>query len=250
MIQESTTIDVRGISMQLVCYTRALKLCARMNRETEVLDFIDSIPHGAVLYDLGACEGRFALYAALRGIRTYVFEPEEQNFTALAENLRLNGPHKIPLVPFRYAVGRQTESAELRIGQPWAGGHQRVLMNGSGRADLRFLDVLTQSVEVVSLDEFIDDENLPAPNFLKVDVDGSELAFLEGARQTLRRPELKAIIFELCRTDAGYLQAIRILKSAGLVQTSEHEVEPGLFNVVFRRDADHSGAEAGRNGLG
>jgi FkbM family methyltransferase len=220
-----------------------------MNRETEVLDFIDTIPHRAVLYDLGACEGRFAIYAALRGIRTYAFEPEELNFAALEENLRLNGLHTLPLVPFRCAVGRQTETAKLKIGQPWAGGHQRVLLNGAGRADLRFGEVLTQTVDVVSLDDMIDDENLPIPNFLKVDVDGSELAFLEGARRTLRRPELQGIIFELCRTDAGYLQVLRLLDAAGFVRTDEHEVEPELFNIVFRREARSRSAEASWDGL-
>ncbi|MGE3317122.1 MAG: hypothetical protein AB7O26_18550, partial [Planctomycetaceae bacterium] len=150
MMTESTAIDLRGISMTLVCYTRALRLCARMNRETEVLDFIDAIPRGSVLYDLGSCEGRFAIYAASRGIRVFAFEPEEQNFSALTENLALNPQAREFLRPFRCAVGRRTESALLRIGQPWAGGHQRVLAAGSGRFDLAFPEVSTQTVDVVA----------------------------------------------------------------------------------------------------
>ena len=59
---------VRGVNLSLVSYTRALELCARMNYETEVLDFIDEIGEGQVLYDLGACEGRFALYAAMQQV--------------------------------------------------------------------------------------------------------------------------------------------------------------------------------------
>jgi hypothetical protein len=89
--QMAAKVHVRGTSMQLAAYTRALELCARMNRETEVLDFIDSVPLGGCLYDLGACEGRFALYAALRSIRCYAFEPESMNFAAMLRNIDLNG---------------------------------------------------------------------------------------------------------------------------------------------------------------
>src|SRR5581483_3974241 len=100
----STT--VRGIELRLVGYTRALELCARMNRETEVLDFIDGMERGAVLYDIGACEGRFSLYAASRGIRCIAFEPEELNFKALTENIDLNqaGVGRL-ITPWQCAVG-------------------------------------------------------------------------------------------------------------------------------------------------
>jgi FkbM family methyltransferase len=235
MILEQTAVNVRGITMNLVCHTRALRLCARMNRELEVLDFIDAIPLGAVFYDLGACEGRFSLYAALRGVRTFSFEPEEQNFGVLQENIRINDVRADLLRPFRCAVGRKSETAILRIGQPWAGGHQRVLTNSVGRADLSFPEVMSQQVDVVALDDFIEVKQIPVPNYLKIDVDGSELAFLEGARQTLRNSELRAIVFELCRADEGCASAIDLLADAGFVPCSEHLVEPGLFNIVFQR---------------
>src|SRR5947207_15699801 len=85
------TNQVRGIELRLVGYTRPLELCARMNRETEVLDFIDGIGAHEVLYDLGACAGRFSLYAALRGVRCFAFEREELNFRALMADIELNG---------------------------------------------------------------------------------------------------------------------------------------------------------------
>ena len=61
-----TEVDVRGSTLNLMTYTRSLKLCAKMNYETENLDFIDGMKQGEVLFDLGACEGRYSIYAALR----------------------------------------------------------------------------------------------------------------------------------------------------------------------------------------
>lgn len=230
--------EVRGTALRLVGYTRALALCARMNRETEVLDFIDDIGAGEVLYDLGACEGRFALYAALRGVRCYAFEPEARNFHALTENLALNGARAVAhLTPLPYAVGATNHVTALRIAQPWAGGHHRVLA-GAARVDLALEFTSAQEVEVVALDDFITARGIAPPAYLKVDVDGSELPFVRGARATLSRAGLKGVMFELQTADRVYAELLRTMRACGFVEFSRHEIEPQLFNVWFKRPAN------------
>jgi FkbM family methyltransferase len=238
-LSKFVTTDVRGVSMRLVAFTRSLELCARMNYETEVLDFIDCIERGAVLFDLGACEGRFAVYAALKGVECHAFEPETANFQALLENAALNrGDAGNLLHPHNLAIGARRHEATLNIGQPWAGGHHKVISTAPARADLAFEAVAEQQVTVASLDEMIDAGELPSPQYLKVDVDGSELPFLAGAKQTLASPALKAMIFELCESDDSYGDIVNVLAGAGLKLRSRHQVpnEPHLFNVVFRRE--------------
>jgi FkbM family methyltransferase len=230
--------EVRGIMLRLVGYTRALELCARMNREIEVLDFIDGIKEGETFYDLGACEGRFALYAALRHVQVYAFEPEEMNFRALQQNIELNeerASHR--LTPFRYAVGASNHTTTIKIAQPWAGGHQKVLSDVSGRVDLAFNFSAEQEVQVVSLDDFMARNHLPQADHMKIDVDGSELAFIKGATHTLSHPQLRRIIFELHQEDESYGQVKAFLASRGFVVTGSHEVEPHLLNVIFERQA-------------
>jgi len=228
--------DVRGIRMRLVAYTRALELCAKMNYETEVLDFIDRIEEGAVLYDLGACEGRFSLYSALRKVHCYAFEPEAMNYRAMLQNIELNGERaKQYLKPLNLAVGAGNGRSVLKIGQPWAGGHHRVVSGAPNRIDLSFDTVSQQEVTMVSLDQFISANNLPRPDYLKVDIDGSELPFLEGAIETLASPQLKGIIFELCKRDESYHKAISVLASCGFRAGRHCQVEPELFNVFFER---------------
>ena len=229
------TAHVRGAILRLASHTRALELCARMNRETEILDFIDKCAPGSILYDLGACEGRFAIYAALRGIHCYAFEPEALNFQTLLENMELNGVEvRRLIVPLKYAVGQTSQSGTIRIGQPWAGGHHRVV-KGNGRVDLTFVSALEQEIEIVSLDELIGSGCLPPPDYLKVDVDGSELAFIQGSAATLRRKELKAIIFELSDRDENYRPILGLLNSCDFAVSRRYEIEPNLFNVWFKR---------------
>ncbi len=238
MASEIRRIDVRGTPMQLACHNNALRYYAQMHQEPEVLDFIDEMPSSAVFYDLGACEGRFALYAALRGVRTFAFEPELLNFRTLVENQELNSLNgDSQLTAYRLAIGNYSGRGVMRVAQPYPGGHLRNLVQ-AGLPELPSNEqVFMQGVDVIALDEWIERNRLPQPNYLKVDVDGSEVLFLEGARRTIQSSELKRVIFELWRDDPVYARAEQELAAAGLHVAEEHLVQPGLFNVVFRRAA-------------
>jgi len=193
-----------------------------------------------VLYDLGACEGRFALYAAKRRIRCFAFEPEAANFQALMENIALNCESvRNYITPVNCAVGSYTGRAKLQVGQPWAGGHHKTVSHEAARADLAFDVVTEQDISIVSLDDCIRDEKLPQPNYLKIDVDGSELAVLDGAAETLSSRKLKKVIFELCTADASYQQVVSRLQCLGF-EVGAHYAVPkttDLFNVSFARRA-------------
>jgi FkbM family methyltransferase len=240
---KTVEVDVRGTLLRLAAYTRALTLCARMNRETEVLDFIDSMPPDAVMYDLGACEGRFAVYAALRNIRCYAFEPEAMNFAAKLRNIDINGDRaKALITPFNLAVGERTRTGNLKIAQPWAGGHQKVLDDGSTRVDLDFNFTSDQEVQVVAIDPFVSEYALPPPDFLKVDVDGSERSFIKGSIKTLQSKQLKGIMFELHERDTSYDEVVSFLQTSGFAIRARFEVEPGLFNIRFERRSEMAGS--------
>ena len=208
-----------------------------MNRETEVLDFIDQIKAGEVLYDLGACEGRFSIYAALRGVRCYAFEPETLNFETLIQNVELNDGAGRSLTPMNLAVGESNHATTIRIAQPWAGGHHRVVSDADGRIDLDLDFTSEQTVQVIALDQFAAAEQLPLPDYIKVDVDGSELAFIRGAQSILKHETLKALMFELHFRDRNYQPIIDLLSSFGFEMYGRYEIEPHLFNVWFKRRA-------------
>jgi hypothetical protein len=117
------------------------------------------------------------------------------------------------------------------------GGHLRNLVQ-AGLTDAPGTEqIFMQGVEVVALDAWIERNRLPVPNYLKVDVDGSEILFLEGARRTLNALELRAIIFELSQDGPVYSRAGAVLEKSGFRPVAEHFIQPGLFNVEFRRAA-------------
>jgi FkbM family methyltransferase len=233
---KSVETTIRGVTLKLVAYSRALELCARMNRELEVLDFIDAIPSGGVLYDCGACEGRFSLYAGLKGITCISFEPEAKNFQAFTDNIALNGGAEHSHIrAFKYAIGERSGTASLQIAQPWPGGHQKVLSGSPGRSDLNFNFTDQEVVGVVSLDTFITEKNLPLPTHMKIDVDGSEMLLLKGAGATLSSPVCRDLMFELNPSDILFADIVSIVECYGFREIKRFEVEPGLFNIHYKK---------------
>jgi FkbM family methyltransferase len=228
-------VETRNIKFWLHNFNRSLDLCARMNYETEILDFIDSLEREDVLYDLGACEGRFLIYAQLKGLNVYSFEPDESNFKVLKSNLILNDIDSDR--HFNLGVGEEDRVQTMQIGQPWAGGHQKIVVNQYNRNDLNFNFSESKIVEIVSLDSFIIKNHLPFPNAIKIDIDGSEVSFLKGAIQVLQRPELKKIIFELNKKDSHYPWIINFLNDIGFKQGQEFQIpnEQFLFNINFTK---------------
>ncbi len=235
--EKYTDINVRGVDFKLMTYTRSLELCARMNYETENLDFIDTMEPGSVMYDLGACEGRFSIYAALKGIKVIAFEPEIRNYAVFEQNRNINKIDVASLKTVNAGVGAKDETAVMNIGQPWEGGHQKVVDHGGVRNDLAFDFVERQEIKIKSLDTFLSDQNNPSPDYLKIDIDGSEIPFLNGAEKTLSNPGLKGIIFELFLGDPNFESIMTRMKSYGFSEESRHAVpnEPELYNIIFRK---------------
>jgi FkbM family methyltransferase len=234
--EQITSVNVRNTSFRLLTFNRSLELCARMNYEVENLDFIDNLPPNAVLYDLGACEGRFSIYASRKALKVFSFEPNKDNFEILQKNIQLNDLTE-EITTFNSGVGEASKKAILQIGQPWPGGHQKEVKHDEVREDLNFSFVGSEEIDIVSLDSIIEEKKLPIPDALKIDIDGSEVPFLKGAQKTLRQPQLKQIIFELDTADKNYSWILENLKSAGFVTTASFQVpnEPTLFNVILKK---------------
>ncbi len=70
-------------------------------KEPETLEWIDGIPWGEVLWDIGANIGLYTCYAAkARGCRVVAFEPSIFNLELLARNISLNGlTSKATIIP-------------------------------------------------------------------------------------------------------------------------------------------------------
>jgi len=100
------------------------------------------------------------------------------------------------------AVGRTTGSTEFWVHASTSMGRIGPAKNGAGDklADHSFQRSI--EVELVSLDDFIYRENKPAPDVVKLDIEGGEVEALPGMRKMLQehRP---LMLVEIHGTEAG-----------------------------------------------
>jgi FkbM family methyltransferase len=133
--------------------------------------------------DVGANVGSYTILACgAAGARGIAFEPIAATFSRLQENVRLNHL-ETRVTCVNKAVGAATGQVEFLAGLDTM---NRALAPGETSEK-------AERVEVTSLDQYLDGRE---PCVLKIDVEGYEIAVLEGATDTLRSPKLRAVIIE------------------------------------------------------
>lgn len=130
------------------------------------------ISPGAVVYDVGAHVGFYTLLAsrlAEPGGKVIAFEPLPRNLHFLREHLRLNQVSNVRVIELALA-DRDDEVS---------------FAEGENSFNARISDEGKLRVRTAALDDLISRENLPAPDFIKMDIEGAETMALQGARQIL-----------------------------------------------------------------
>jgi len=137
---------------------------------------------GMTVYDVGAFQGLLTLFFASRAKTVVSFEPNTQNHKRLMENLTLNGIKNVEVR--KVGVGSRRETRRM-VGSPLMMGGASVdgkTVEGLLRAGV---ETLAEEISIVALDEEIPQTSLPAPDFIKIDIEGWEIEALRGARNSL-----------------------------------------------------------------
>lgn len=138
----------------------------------------------AVVYDVGAFEGILTLFFSRQAKRVVAYEPNPASYRRLLENVRLNNVGNVTVR--NLAVGDHEDSITIIYDRLMPGG-----ATGDSKVGEQISDTSRRTrsikVDVAPLDLDILRSDLPAPDFIKVDIEGMELPALQGMRQTLSR---------------------------------------------------------------
>jgi FkbM family methyltransferase len=212
-------------------------------KEPCTIEWIAEFRAGEVLVDVGANVGMYTVWAAkTRGVRVYAFEPEAQNYGVLNRNLVLNGLGD-KVTAYCLALSDAAGFAQLHLSTLQAGGSCH---SYGERVDFRHEPMqpqFSQGCMSARLDDLVRDGIVPAPHYLKIDVDGFEPKVLAGATEALRGRALKSLLVEVNQNLPDHMEMVRQLNALGFrhdpAQVARAERKEGPFKGcaehVFRR---------------
>ncbi len=194
------------------------------SKEPETLSWIDSFAPKDVLWDIGANVGLYSVYAGLRGLIVYAFEPSVFNLEFLVRNIHANlVTDAVGVIPV--AVGTQSVTLEeLHLpSTAWGDSQNTITTDLAHKLEVVSKEkpfAISYRTVGIPLDEIAATFKILPPTHLKIDVDGIEATILETGPRLLT--EIQSVLVEVpLNTDA----ASRITKSltrAGLRHSSTH----------------------------
>ena len=228
--------DIRTVRSGDVCFKMSCRskwtaaLADSFSRfELDTKAWIDGLPDGSVIWDIGAHVGAISLYAAKKGHRVFAFEPHADNYSVLCRNLHLNELSGV-VTAYGIGLGTKTELNVLKLSGQEAGS----AMNTVGQAKSQFGEIemaLDQGVVVVTGDDLLQQFGLPQPYAIKLDVDGNEPEVLRGASQVLRGAS--TLLIEIEGDNKGARDVLQPIEEAGLVDRTSPETVSR--NRIFER---------------
>ena len=167
-----------------------------------------NIKEGDIVIDCGAYIGEFTLYAAKaawKAGKVIAFEPDHGFFKELEKNIALNDLHNVILVE----KGVWSKEDRLKFS---SGSQSSNLFAGNLEYNTTSYDVL-----VTSLDSELKKRGIAKVDFIKMDVEGSEIEAVKGARAILERcgPQLAIASYHALNGQKTHIELEKILKNFG-----------------------------------
>jgi FkbM family methyltransferase len=212
-------------------------------KEPWTLEWIAAFQPGDVLLDCGANVGMYTIWAAAtRGAVVYAFEPESQNYALLNRNILMNNLSKRV---HAYCMGLSDTRglSTLHIADLRAGGSCHAVGEALDYKHEPLKAVFRQACITDTVDALVAANQIPAPNHIKIDVDGFEPRVIAGAVATLSGKEVRSLLIETNQNLADHREMVTQLNAMGFrhdpAQVARAERKEGAFKgvaeYVFKR---------------
>jgi len=145
-----------------------------MDEKTIVESVVSDLSEDDIFYDVGANVGLYTCFAAQKSNITVAFEPHPKNAERLRENIAFN--HLTNVKVREEALSDTEGTAKLAVtGTSVAGEGTHALATGSERKTVDICVAIADNLP----------QDVPAPDVVKIDVEGAEMSVLRGMKETL-----------------------------------------------------------------
>jgi FkbM family methyltransferase len=160
------------------------------------------IQPGWVVYDVGANVGYLTvLFAKLTGKngKVYAFEPLPANIERLVKNVEANDV-KEQVIVCPYAIGDRRDEVVFYLGNSDDTGKVETIVTANEKETKENKDKLI--VEMITLDEFAEQNTDHYPQLIKMDIEGAEVLAIKNMQRILQTIK-PFMIIEIHSKDAG-----------------------------------------------
>jgi FkbM family methyltransferase len=195
------------------------------SKEPDTVRWIEGFDRNDTAFDIGANIGAYSLIMAKYAKRVFSFEPSVFTFSTLVKNIYTNKASNI--VPVNIALSSRKKIGEFAYSSTELGSSVHGLdVNLEGEA-------YRQQILSCSIDDFVADFGIEAPNHIKLDVDGAEFDILKGATRTISASTFKSLMVE---ADDERKKMFGFLESLGLKQKARYHIgNADMYNCLFIR---------------
>lgn len=235
------TLDTehQGLTFTLSCPNSLnyWRIATFSKKEPETLEWIDQLPEGSVLWDIGANVGLYSIYAAKRKrCRVFSFEPSVFNLEILAKNVWLNGlTDRVTLIPL--PLSDQLGVNKLNMSSTDWGGALSTFGKDFGHDGAPLNKLFEFQTLGITMQDGVKTLAIPSPDYIKMDVDGIEHLILKGGASVLAG--VKQVLVEINDNFSEQAeQAAALLSQSGLVLKDKRHsemIESGNFRSTFNQ---------------
>ena len=207
-----------------------------LTKEPDTIAWIDGMPEGDTLIDIGANMGIYTIYAAKRGLKVIAFEPEAQNYALLTRSIMIN---ELDVPAYCLALSDEFKADSLYLSAFLPGGSCHTFgadWNHRLQARERPVGPLKQGCVAMPLDML----GIKADH-IKIDVDGLEHKVIAGAVKTISKA--KSVLIEINQNLTEHKTLVSYMQNIGFTfdpeQVESARRKSGTFencgNYIFYR---------------
>ena len=157
---------------------------------------VNGILDSGVFYDVGANVGYFSIEMAMKlggAVEVVAFEPQTALAAAITSSTMLNGMNNVKVV--QAIVCDAARQTELYVAP--------ASINSSAVADSGRPNVGMVQTQMIAIDDLVEAAEIPPPDMVKMDVEGSEHLVFQGAHRTFRAHLPHIFLEYIARHDPG-----------------------------------------------
>ncbi len=169
----------------------------RVNGEIKVLHYIrKKSDKKLVVFDVGANVGEYtsAILKAFNEVEIHAFEPLKPNFDQLIQ--KFGNDARIRLV--QKGIGEKSGKSTIHY-NPEVGSMASVYQRKLQHHQIEFNT--TEAIEIETISNYCSEKKITEIDFLKLDIEGHELAALKGAQKIMDKNKIRFIQFEFGGTN-------------------------------------------------